>query len=235
MGNEDRVLDWVPRFDEKSRLYPIRTAVPTTLKFGSRRWRSGPILDQGYEGACVGFGWSADAFATPIAVDLNRVKADVPRDHEAFARFVYRNAQKIDEWEGESYEGTSVLAGAKAMSALGLIKEYRWAFSVDDVILALLRTGPVVLGTEWRDGMYEAPGGVLTPSGRVVGGHCYTAVGYHSRAKELDGQPGVYVQNSWGTSWGNGGTAVISVDNLADLLANNGEACVPFRRSYGRS
>lgn len=244
---EHRRLNWVPRFDERSRSFPARAGIAKLLPVIKRNklWRVGPILDQGYEGACVGFGWTAEALATPVAVDLNRVRADIPRDPEQFARHVYRAAQKIDEWEGESYEGTSVLAGAKVMTGFGLLKEYRWSFSIEDVLYSVLRRGPVVIGIWWYESMYDAPNGILKAYGEVVGGHCLTVVGFlrpGASFKLADGsvlkntldQDGFILQNSWGKDWGVNGLAVISWNDLKWLLADQGEACVASRRSYGR-
>jgi hypothetical protein len=227
------ILDWEPRFDPKSKEYPIRA----TLRLAPKRnklWRVGPIMDQGNEGACVGFGWAAEAFSTPVPVSLSRMKTLVPQESNSFAKSVYVEAQKIDEWEGENYSGTSVLAGAKTMQSLRLLKEYRWAFSIDDVVDSVLSKGPVVLGIEWREGMYDAPNGVLTSFGAVVGGHCITAVGYRYKSEKLGGEDGIVLQNSWGIDWGINGLAVIKVSELAALLAKNGEACVPSKRSFGR-
>ena len=178
-----------------------------------------------------------------MKVVLNWVKADVPRTPDAFARHVYRTAQKIDEWAGENYEGTSVLAGAKAMIGFGLLREYRWAFSVEDVTDAVLAKGPVVIGIPWYDGMYEAPYGLLKVRGELVGGHCLTVVGYAVKSGGVKvGDTFLYnpfdedafvLQNSWGESWGVKGLALIRKSALAELLKDEGEACVPVRRSYG--
>lgn len=240
-------LNWVPRFDERSRAYPVRGAIARLLPIVRRNklWRVGPILDQGTEGACVGFGWTAEALATPVVVDLNRVRADVPRDPEQFARHIYRTAQKIDEWEGENYEGTSVLAGAKAMQNVGLLREYKWAFSLDDVLYAVLRKGPVVIGVWWFESMYDAPNGILKAYGEIVGGHCLTVVGFLKAGASIKladgstltntlGQDGFILQNSWGREWGINGLAVIAERDLKWLLSEQGEACVASRRSYGR-
>jgi hypothetical protein len=63
-------------------------------------------LDQGKEGACVGFAWSHELAAYPVRVEVD----------DEFARSkIYAEAQKIDEWPGEAYHGTSVLAGAKVV------------------------------------------------------------------------------------------------------------------------
>jgi hypothetical protein len=229
----ERVLDWRPRFDPRSRDYPIRATIERREAIPQRRqWRHGLILDQGREGACVGFGWTAEALATPVRVPHHRLASGHP---DRFARDVYAEAKTRDPWPGEAYEGTSVLAGAQTMTARGLIREYRWAFGIQDAVDAILTVGPVVLGIEWRQGMYEAPGGVLKSTGAVVGGHCLLAIGRHPQVEALGGVPGVLLQNSWGTSWGVDGLAWIAEAELGRLLAAGGEACVPTRRSYGRA
>jgi hypothetical protein len=229
----DRTFNWIPRFDERSRNFPVREVIrPVPLR--NKLWRVGPILDQGQEGACVGFGWAAEAFATPTAVRLDRVKAAVPRDDQAFAQFTYQTAKKLDEYPGENYDGSSVLAGAKAMQQFGLLKEYRWAFSIQDVIDSIITKGPVVLGINWYDGMYEAPSGKLNVSGPLAGGHCIAAVGFTVASERFDGASTITLQNSWGPDWGAHGLAEIQTSQLANLLRQDGEACVPVRRSFGR-
>jgi hypothetical protein len=230
----ERILDWVPRHDPRSRNYPVRELIRESPRRRNKLWRVGQILDQGREGACVGHGWVAEALATPVAVDLTRASYAPVRDPQALAFQLYRDAQTVDEWEGENYSGTSVLAGAKVMQAYRFLYEYRWAFGITDVVDTVLAKGPVVLGIPWLSGMYTAPDGVLTPSGSIVGGHALLAVGYRVNDARLDGEPGVVLQNSWGRDWGSNGLAVIRESQLAGLLAQNGEACVPTRRSYGR-
>lgn len=225
----NRKLDWAANYDERSRNFPIRGVVRSAVKRKNKLWKVGPILDQGQEGACVGFGWTAEALASPIRVDLSRIKTRAPKEPNKFAQYVYAFAKTIDEFEGVDYDGTSVLAGAKSMQTFRLLKEYRWAFSIDEVIDGIIAKGPVVLGIPWYDGMYEAPNGILTVSGKVVGGHCILAVGYKVYP---GGEDAVILQNSWGTSWGNNGLAEIKVSELAKLVAE-GEACLPIKRAFG--
>ncbi len=232
--SEDKTFNWKPTFDERSRDFAIRSVIKDRPKRRTKKWRNGMIIDQGREGACVGFGWTAEALSTPTAVDLTRVKADVPKTATEFAHHIYQRAKELDPWEGSDYEGTSVLAGAKAMREAGLIKEFRWCFGIEDVIDALMTTGPVVLGIHWYDGMYDAPDGILKVTGEMVGGHCITAVGFKLAKDSVTGEDTIILQNSWGVSWGTWGLAEIAVSDLAALLNNNGEACVPYRRSYGR-
>lgn len=227
-----RTLDWKPRFDERSKNYPVRGILKKRAERKNVLWVAGPILDQKAEGACVGFGWTAEALATPFVVNLKTIPAKAPRTPQPFARYVYSNAKVIDEYPGEDYEGTSVLAGAKVMQGLQTLASYSWAFSVDDIIDALIQKGPVVLGVNWYEGMYEAPNGVLTVSGDHVGGHCLLAIGYTISSPKFGGKPSITLQNSWGKKWGIQGIAEISVEDLQRLMREQGEACVPSKTPY---
>lgn len=212
----DPRLDRVQQFDEQSRSYPI-TAVIDASKPRSYTWRGGPVTDQGREGACVGHGWTGELTARPVAIN-------VPNPDQ-YAFRLYKYCQTVDEWPGEAYSGTSVLAGAKTLQGRGFVKEYRWAFGLDDLVLAVGYRGPAVLGIPWYESMYSAPNGRVAVSGRQVGGHCILARGVNVRRGE------VLLRNSWGTRWGNGGDAVIGFDDLERLLNEGGEACIPTFRS----
>ena len=93
------------------------------------------FYDQGDEGSCVGFSCS-------------RMMSLMNRTRYA-ARWLYLEAQKIDEWPGENYEGTSVRAAldilrerghrrlingvtGEVLSGDGIVAN-RWATSVADV------------------------------------------------------------------------------------------------------
>lgn len=224
-----RKFDWKARFDNRSKKYPIRGMLWANPRRVDKVWEIGPILDQGREGACVGFGWTAQTLAEPFSTPPEKLN---PRDPEKFALHVYRWAQKIDEWPGENYEGTSVLAGARVLHKLKFISSYSWAFSVDEVIDGILTKGPVVLGIPWYDGMYSAPGGVVTVKGPKVGGHCILAIGYKVSSPLFNGRPSVVLQNSWGPAWGINGVAEIDVEQLRSLLSQSGEACLPLDGPY---
>jgi len=218
------VLDRRIQFDERSRAYPIRALLPPKPLRGWT-WRGGPVLDQGEEGACVGFAWAGEAGASPVRV---------PGITDAVALAIYQQARTLDEWPGEDYDGTSVLGGAKAMQARHWLREYRWGFSIDDVLDALAWHGPIVVGTNWRDAMYDPrPSGLVDVSGPVVGGHAWLLRGLslHPRLPgETLTEPVVRARNSWGPSYGAGGDLFIRVADLAGLLDDQGEACVPVLR-----
>jgi hypothetical protein len=143
----------------------------------------------------------------------------------AVARAVYKRAQQLDEWPGENYEGTSVLAAMKAGAEKGWYTEYRWAFGEADLCLAIGYKGPAVLGLAWYEGMTEPDAqGIIRPTGAVLGGHAILCNGYNAKTKLYR------LHNSWGPSWGKSGDCFIAAADLRKLLLLEGEACIPVTR-----
>lgn len=209
----DRTFDWKPRFDERSRSFAVRDLLGITTP-RTHAWACKPRLDQGQEGACVGFGWAHECGASP---HVEQVSNDVGFE-------IYNKAKTLDDMPGENYDGTSVLAGAKATQSLSRVKAYRWAFSLNDVLLALSYVGPVVIGVNWWTGMMDTTLlGYIKPTGQIEGGHCVCVRGLAL------GRGYVTIRNSWGSGWGHGGDCKLRFDDLASLLADQGEACVPTK------
>lgn len=216
-----RTLDWSPNFDERSRDYSIRSTIPDNINEKTKMWKEGTVLDQGQEGACVGFGWTAELLAEPFAPK----KQPSFNDGNFIASKIYKRAQKIDEWPGEDYSGTSVLAGAKIMVEDGHIGEYRWCFSIEDLRDAIITTGPVVIGVNWYEGMYMTlPNGFVKVEGELVGGHCLTVTGYDAVGKVFRWR------NSWGMYYGFNGSAYITYEDLQGLIEERAEMCIPMNR-----
>lgn len=234
-----RTLDRIVHFDERSRNFPI-TAVVNTSAYKTTVWECETYNDQGSEGACVGFGWGHELASTP---------APVPTDYSK-SLAIYKRAQQLDVWPGENYSGTSVLGGAKAVMELRnnvgepYMSEYRWAFGLSDLILALSHQGPVVLGLNWYSGMFNTDtSGWLRVSGTLSGGHCLLALGVNVvLAPGFTGEPTmlehlnldasyILLHNSWGRDWGMGGKAKMSLRDMQRLLSEGGDACVPVVRS----
>lgn len=223
----DPRLDRLPEFDPKSREFPIRTMLTELLPLRSYTWRAGTNLDQGSEGACVGFSWAHELGAYPVAI---------PATNEFAREKIYRPAQLIDEWPGNDYEGTSVLAGAKIVKSLGFIEEYRWAFGVEDAVRAIGYGGPVVIGINWLDSMFDTrPSGLLDCSGNVAGGHAILARGVTLKSRllgEKRGFPVVRLRNSWGPDWGYKGDCWLRMEDFERLLLDQGDCCVPISRHH---
>ncbi|MGB5157039.1 C1 family peptidase [Desulfobacterium sp. N47] len=210
-------LDRVKFFDDRSKEYPVRRMV-AAKKLRSYTWRCNVYLDQGREGACVGFGISHELAARP---------AEVPGLTNAFAReAVYWEAQKIDEWPGGSYpgaqqkyEGTSVLSGVKIVQKKGFFDSYYWGFSLNDLALGVGYRGPAVLGLPWLENMFDTDDkGFIHATGDEMGGHCILCRGVNAREKYF------LLRNSWGRDWGVNGDCKISFDDMKKLLANGGES-----------
>ena len=88
-----------------------------------------PILDQGSEGACVGF-----ALATVINASLARTASRAagrrsPRLRDGVSpRMLYEMGRRYDEWQGESYEGTSLRGAMKGWHKHGVTTSASWPY-----------------------------------------------------------------------------------------------------------
>jgi hypothetical protein len=158
-------INWYANFDEpfytdrhwrigKGDLGALRgghciCAKPQTMKDSRMWWR---FYDQGEEGACVGF-----AISRSLSL-MNRERYD--------GEWNYKQAQLIDDWEGEDYSGTSVRAGLEVIQTQGPcrvysgqkkepdpvrgISAYRWATSVEMVIAALAHRGNRIMMDKYQ-------------------------------------------------------------------------------------
>jgi len=213
----ERALDRRVEFDPRSRNFPIRTLM-ATLAPRSYTWGTTVILDQGSEGACVGFAWAQELASRPKVHGLVT---------NPLARQIYHAAQLHDQWDDTPpEEGTSVIAGAKEMVNRGYLGEYRWAFSIDDLKVAVSRFGPAVMGTWWWTGMFDADAsGFVRRTGAREGGHAWLAVGFNVTARRFT------CVNSWGRGWGRDGRFYVAEDDMAALLEDDGEGCIPTLRT----
>ena len=208
------------QFDERSRRFGVSEIVPADRALRSYTWRCTTQLNQGGDSSCVGCACAHELAARPV--EVRRVKYE-------HALKIYHRAQTLDPWEGEDYDGTSVLAGVKALKALGYIREYRWAFNLNEILLTLGYRGPVILGVAWHNDMSSPDGqGFVKPTGSVVGGHAVLARAVNVRLGY------VTIRNSWGPLWGAGGDCFITFDNLEKLLQENAEAVIPMRRARSK-
>lgn len=208
-----------PSFDPRSRNYPIRAMLPSAIKPRSYTWSCPVRIDQGLTSSCAGHAFAHEASSRPVKV---------PNLTHFDAMEVYRRALQLDEWEGEDDSGTSVLAAVKACVERGWYTGYRWAFGLNDLILAVGYKGPVVLGINWYDDM-EHPdrnGRIHIGSGEPVGGHAIITNGVQVRDRFFK------LRNSRNERWGLNGMAdcTLSFDDMDRLLHEQGEACVPLGR-----
>lgn len=225
-GNEvqDARLDRLEEFDERSRNFPIRSMVESK-PLRSYTWRCNDFFNQGRQGACVGYSIGHELAARPAEVTGITDKWLVEK--------IYWEAQRNDPWEGgvypgatPNYEGTSVLSGVKAAHQKKLFESYRWAFSLEDVLLGVGYNGPAVIGVPWYSGMYNTDSdGYVSPTGTPIGGHAVLVRSVNVKKKH------VIIRNSWGRSWGVNGDCYMTFDDLGTLLDQRGEAVFMLKRT----
>lgn len=201
--------------DERSKRFPARSLVSQD-KPRDRTWRRGLPYDQGLTSTCVAQTGKGMLNTLPNSDDVSyRVRSQYSTDE------FYTGAQMNDEWEGESYEGTSALGLCRWLKAEGKINEYRWCFGLTDVLLTLSHFGPVGIGVWWYSGMFfTGAGGLITATGEQEGGHEVELIGVDVSEKVVIGM------NSWGAEWGDRGRFKLSWDDLDKLLNEQGDAFV---------
>lgn len=201
--------------DDRDKQFSVRSRLTLGPHVSTRHywWAHGWWGDQGATPRCVAYAWT-------------HWLEDGPTKHPGPPPVVdpgvlYHEAQLLDEWPGEDYDGTSVRAGAKALQARGLISGYEWATTLDEVINTLLQVGPLVVGTNWYSTMFNPDeAGFIHVGGYVEGGHAYLLDGVSTSAEYFR------MKNSWGRSWGNQGFALISFADFERLLREDGEAAL---------
>lgn len=205
--------------DERSRGFAHPTAGGALGR--SVLWaRHSPILDQGSLGSCTGNAMSGWLGCEPHCTS----PVDAARYDEEYAIRLYSLATKLDRYPGTyppDDTGSSGLAVAKAARRLGDIRSYSWAFSVMS-LLSALQHGPVIVGVPWYDDMFAPDSsGEVHIGGNVAGGHEFLIRGWDAAAKLL------HCDNSWGTSWGDGGSFRLSLDTWIELRRQDADVTVP--------
>lgn len=203
--------------------HPKVSEIVTTAR---KRWSyRHKALDQGDTGTCVGHAWKHYLMAAPIE----------HRFQEAPSAFeIYDIATKLDEWPENDNDtarqfGTSVRAGAKAVQSKGLLKEYRWLYTADEIETFICGQnaegkhigGPVVIGVPWYTGMFQInTAGFVNISGIIEGGHSVLILGADPVSHNFD------LINQW-ADWGldNRGDFRMTRDTLDRLMQQDGEAC----------
>jgi len=217
--------------DERDRQYLMRRLLPPATEVvlpTSKTWRiAAKNLDQGDYGTCVGNGWANFLRCAPI-----QTTAD-----ESMALKIYDAAIQLDEWTDNDNDtdrqmGTSVRAGAEAVTNMGRLKSYLWAFELQPAVEWVLTMGPVVLGTNFYTSMFrpDAQGIVqIKPRDRIEGGHCYLWRGVDTK-KAL-----AHCVNSWGDSWNPvmSGDFLIPLRDVERLIHEDGEVSTAVQKKLG--
>lgn len=220
---------------------PTLVEVPTSRPLDDYRAARVPVLDQGQEGACTGFG-----LATVIHY-LLRTRKVVPDRQDVSPWMIYEMARRYDEWQGENYEGSSARGAMKGWHKHGVCSATHWAkddgnrernpirftealrrplgayLRVNHKDLTAMHSAITEVGVLYttatvHDG-WDTVGkdGVIRydASSTMTGGHAFAIVAYDKQ--------GFWIQNSWGREWGHAGFGLVSYD---DWMANGTDVWV---------
>jgi predicted chitinase len=218
---------------------PSLVEVPTHIPLGDYLDKDVPILDQGSEGACTGFGLAT------VANYLLLRRQVLPDNRPVSPRMCYELARRYDEWPGENYSGSSARGAMKGWHKHGICAETIWPYQSDidgltdecvedarrrplgayfrvnhrDLVAmhsAIAEVGVLyatcIVHSGWQ--RVDATGHIVQADD-VLGGHAFALVAYDDE--------GFWLQNSWGPDWGRKGFARISYD---DWLANGTDVWV---------
>ena len=146
-------------------------------------------LDQGSLGSCTGNASAQCVSTKPFGLQLN----------ENNAVDIYSLATKLDSYPGTyppTDTGSDGASACKALIQLGYAKSCTNFTGYTDA-LARVQSQPIIVGMNWLNDMFTPNScGGLSVSGPVEGGHEIEVVGYDAGNKR------VWLQNSWGNSWG---------------------------------
>jgi len=214
---------------------PTLVEVPTHVPLDDYMAYRVPILDQGQEGACTGFG-----LATVANYLLIRRRV-VPDKVPVSPRMFYENARRYDEWPGEDYSGSSARGAMKGWHKHGICAETDWPyhltkndpqgmtaartlaarkrplgayFRVNHKDLIAMHAAIAEVGVLYATASVHAgwdnvgKDGIVQQADKLLGGHAFAIVAYDEQ--------GFWIQNSWGTRWGRKGFCRISYDDWLD-------------------
>lgn len=209
--------------DDRDRLIwrsPLRID-PASVSRRYRYWSMGGLgsrLDQGQTPHCVGFAATALLISGPITQPTLALTND-------YANALYYEVKRIDGEPGAE-DGSSVRSAMKALVGRGLVSEYLFAHDLESTILNVLERGPVDVGSDWYNSMFNVVDGFvrLNPSSGIAGGHSYILTGVNLDERYFR------LLNSWGPSWGFNGHAFISFADMERLIADQGEIALAVER-----
>lgn len=216
--------------DRRSRnyAYPM-LAIPDKPKKARRHKVYSPRpLPRQMIGCCTGVDQAVKCDAAE-----NRIKGVVLGLADAVQ--AYALATTLDD-DGQQYPpddgGSSALYACKAARQLAWIDRYEWIFSRAQGVLAAVVGAPgkpgrcVGVGTWWYSDMFHPDPKTLlvNVTGPKVGGHQWTVTGWEPRYDAFEGLCW------WGPGFGQNGRFRIRYQDLDNLLADDGDAHVTYRR-----
>jgi hypothetical protein len=217
-----------PDIRDKNFLMRRKLAAPGTVMPVSKTWpMSGISLDQKETSTCVGHAWKNFLRCAPMRTEKGPSPFDIYREAVKLDGFPENdNEATLPDFDPGLASGTSVRAGAEAVTNSGRLKSYLWAFDLQSVIEWVLTKGPVVLGVNWYGSMSTPDKeGIarIAANSRIDGGHSFLLRG--GNTKRALGT----CENSWGDGWSKKGTFYLPFADLERLIHEDGESCTAIQ------
>src|SRR5258706_5930469 len=203
--------------DFRDKMYvPTLVEVPIHIPLGSYQELKIPILNQGQEGSCTGFGLAtvANYLLTHRRVEPDQVPVS--------AHMFYEMAKRYDEWPGENYSGSSARGAMKGWHKYGVWSDVLWSsgkntkdgnaltearlldairrplgayFRVNHQDLVAMHSALAEVGVLYATAIVHEGWSRVTKNGLIPypapirGGHAFAIVAYDNN--------GFWIQNSW--------------------------------------
>ncbi len=239
-----RRYNWLPdAVDARDFLYSLKVTAPKKLPPQvDLRSKCSPVFDQGQIGSCTANAL-AGAFEFLEKEGIDRLTPS--RFSHASRLFIYYNERSL-EGTVDQDAGAQLRDGIKSLAKMGVCKEATWKYeqtlvfkkpsdqayteaqshtisqylkisNLDELKDSLANGFPVAFGFTVYES-FESPEvaqtGIMpipSPQERALGGHAVLAVGYDDTKKAL------WVRNSWGPEWGQGGYFLMPYAIITDL------------------
>lgn len=242
---------WLSEKEQRSEL--ARTSKPMPVcaapndadlpaSMGVSKWMQ--IENQGQQGACAGH-------ALTSCLELGIYHQTRGTIVQLCRQFAYRTAQLIDGINGD--RGSTILGNALAAEKWGTCEERFWPYTGryvtevpqvawDNAGAYMLRThvvcrtyqdvfnflamglGGVQIGVNWT-ASFEATTVESYAAGWGGGGHSVSFLDWSDK-KDSQGRRYLRLFNSWGTSWGDNGTKLVSPSAIEQMLADSNTVMV---------
>ena len=251
VGNTTQLLDARPdRMDLRDLPYrpalrPLPRAYPSEAQvseFLGNYVRDGFILNQGFEGACTGFGLAA------VVNYLLWNPKDKAKQTTVSPHMLYHLARFYDEWPGEGYEGSSCRGALKGWHKHGVCDAQLWSSapspksvpdrkwttdavtrplgiyyrvdksSVVDLQAAIFDTNAIYVSANVHKGWNLDDKKIIPAKHTDLPEIKFSAAhtGVHAFALVGFNDRGFILQNSWGTDWGASGFAILTYNDWVE-------------------
>jgi len=246
MSTDKRVLDARPdTMDFRDQMFvPTLVEVPAEMPLERYLAHKVPVLDQGKEGACTGYG-----LATVANYLLQKRFHATGQFSPVSPWMFYVMARRYDEWPGDQHVGSSARGAMKGWNKHGVCTDSDWPsqlpggdhdyklsderiraarrhplgayFRVNHKDIVAMHAAIAEVGILYASAMVHegwtgiGADGIVRRTAKIIGGHAFAIVGYNEQ--------GFWIQNSWGDDWGRGGMCLVSYD---DWLENGTDVWV---------